>query len=434
MFVLNVGHLGVNTISSENTSTVGLMKNIRFSNYVLEKQSGIFLIFLITAILLTILGILSQTVNLVWKMSDNKSLVAVVGIIVVVGFGTVWVASNVDRYQAVTASGTKRVELENREYIDSILIDYDEEGYKVILSFINIENQKDYREYNMQHISDLEKEYKKSSDKSSDYSSLQAILLSEKVIKNEGMFSNVFDMLERQGNIPENVGIYVAKSSNVAKISNVAKSNNATSSSIEEFGESESELTIGSYLDGLTKNNLEYAVTTFREIKNVINGTEEACLLSNFSMDNGIIVPNGITIIGQYGYVCEYSEEESGYIRMICGDSGIYITIDEKSYRVDKNKYYVNVQKNGEEGVYAKVTYSGKLTAISDNELTHKEINILLEKIIQNRITFLMEKYNLDIINICKYMSVSDRQQWLMYNLSKQKLYRNMYIEVETEF
>lgn len=416
LFVLNVGHLGINTINQERISTIGLMKTISFSNYVLEKQSGIFLIFLITALLLTIMGILGQTVNLAWRVSERKNLVAVVSLVLLMGLGTFGIIHNVGRYENVMAAGTKRVEIENREYIDGILIDYREDKYQVILEFRTEENKGEYKEYTMKDISNIEQEYKKNSDKSLDYTNLQAIIFSKNVIGDDDITRQILNMFTRQQSIPENVNIYVA------------------GSEIEEFQNLRDDVAIGSYLAKLTKHNLEYAITTFRDIKNVMNGTEEACILSCFSAREDKIEPDGISLIGIRGYICDYSEEDAGYIRMIYGNSGVYFTLSGDTFRIDKNKYYVSVKKAQDNCIHAKITYSGKLTPMSDSELTQEKINTLLEKVIQGRLTLLMKQYNLDFINIYKHMSAGDRQLWVLYNAYRQELYANMDIEVQAEY
>ena len=416
MFVLNVGHLGVNTITDENISTIGLMKTISFSNYILEKQSGIFLVFLITALLLTIIGILGQTVNLAWKISGNKNLVAVAGIILILGFGAFGIINNVKTYENVLAAGNKRVEIENREYVDGILIDYGNEGYSVIMAFRDEENKGRYKKYNVDSINDLEQEYKKTSDKSLDYSNLQAIMFGDKVMKNSDIFKNILDMFNRQQSVPENVSVYIA------------------GSNIDEYQKTEAEESIGSYLAKLTKNNLEYAITTLRDIKKVLNETEECCLLSRFVVSEEEIQSDGISIIGSRGYICDYPEESAGYIRMIYGNSGIYIKIADNSYRLDKNKHYVNIKETEDNRISAKIVYSGKITPMSDNELTQEEVNILLEKFIQERLVYLLEEYDTDLINIYKHISAADRKIWVMYNSSKHDLHQNMDISVQTEF
>lgn len=416
IFVLNVGHLGVNTITDENISTIGLMKTISFSNYILEKQSGIFLVFFITALLLTIIGILGQTVNLAWKISNNKSLVAVTGIILVMGFGAFGIINNVKRYENVLASGNKRVEIENREYVDGILIDYEAEGYKVVMAFKDEENKGRYKEYNVYSINDLEQEYKKTSDKSLDYSNLQAVMFGDKVIKNYNIFKDILDMFSRQQSVPENVSIYIA------------------GSSMEEYQKLEAEEAIGSYLAKLTKNNLEYAITTLMDIKKVLNETEECCLLSHFTVNEGEIQSDGISVIGSEGYICDYPEESAGYIRMVYGNSGIYIKLADNSYRIDKNKYYINVKEGKDDEISAKIVYSGKITPMSDSELTQEEVNVLLEKFIQERLVFMLEEYDTDLINIYKHISAADRKIWVMYNSSRHDLHQNMDISVQTEF
>lgn len=416
IFVLNVGHLGVNTINDENISTVGLMKTISFSNYILEKQSGIFLVFFITALLLTVIGTVGQTVNLAWKISENKNLMAVAGIVLVIGFGTFGIINNVKRYENVLAAGNKRVEIENREYVDGIVIDYNSEGYSVVMSFRDEENKGRYNEYNMDSINDLEQEYRRTSDKSLDYSNLQAIMFGNNVIKNDRIFKNILDMFSRQQSVPENVSIYIA------------------GSDINEYEKTKSEQSIGSYLAKLTKNNLEYAITTLRDIKKVMNETEECCLLSRFIVKDEEIQPDGVSIIGNSGYIEDYSEEDSGYIRMIYGNSGIYIKIAGNSYRVDKNKYYVNVKQEEDDRISAKIIYSGKITPMSDSELTQEEVNILLEKFIKEKLALLISEYDTDLINIYKHISASDRSLWVMYNSSKKELHQNMDISVQTEY
>lgn len=416
IFVLNVGHLGVNTISDENISTVGLMKTISFSNYILEKQSGIFLVFFITALLLTIIGIVGQTVNLAWKVSGNKNLVAVACIVLIIGFGAFGIINNVKSYENVLAAGNKRVEIENREYVDGILIDYNNEGYSVLMSFRDEENKGRYNEYKVDSINDLEQEYKKTSDKSLDYSNLQAVMFGDKVIKNHNIFKNILDMFDRQQSVPENVSIYIA------------------GSEMGAYEKAGNEKSIGSYLAKLTKNNLEYAITTLRDIRKVMNETEECCLLSRFIVKDEEIQPDGLSIIGGSGHIEDYSEEDSGYIRMIYGNSGIYIKIAGNSYRVDKNKYFVNVKEAENNRVSAKIVYSGKITPMSDSKLTQEEVNILMEKFIQEKLTLLMEEYDTDLINIYKHMSASDRSLWVMYNSSRQELHQNMDISVQTEF
>lgn len=417
LFVLNVGHLGINTIRQEDISTIGLMKTIRFSNYVLEKQSGIFLIFLITAILLTVMGILGQIVNLAWNISgDKKNPVAVVSLVLILGLGTFGLIHKVDSYENVMATGTKRVEIENREFVDSILIDYQADSYQVIMGFRDETNKGTYKAYDMKDIQHLEQEYKKNSDKSPDYTNLQAIMFGGDIIKDKDVLLNTMDILGRQPGMPENVNVYVA------------------GNKIEEFQHLEDDAAIGSYLSKLTMHNLEYAITTFRDIKNVFNGTEKVCLLSRFVVQDGQIEPDGIDVMCERGYVCEYPEEESGNIRMVYGNQGIYLTLLGNTYRMDKNKYHIVVKEMTDNGIQAKITYSGTLTPMSEGQMTQEEVNVILEKIIRSQLDVMLEQYQLDFLNVHKYLGAKDSRLWLLYSERQEDLCDNMDIQVQTEY
>ena len=61
----------------------------------------------------------------------------------VVTFGVVAVVNENNKFKTVMASGEKRVEIDSREYVDSIFVGVNDGEYEVILSFNNGEKDSD---------------------------------------------------------------------------------------------------------------------------------------------------------------------------------------------------------------------------------------------------------------------------------------------------
>ena len=109
------------------------------------------------------------------------------------------------------ASGEKRVEIDSREYVDSIFVGVNDGEYEVILSFNNGEKDSDFRNFKRKNIGGLNEAYQKSTDKKIDFSNVQAIILNVDVYKDYQKFYEIVKMLNNEAELSDNVYIYATK-------------------------------------------------------------------------------------------------------------------------------------------------------------------------------------------------------------------------------
>ena len=456
MFVLNVGNLGLNTILQNDEATVKLMDTVKFSGLILEKQGGLYLVFFIMAIIVTLTGLFGNIFNLAdvicglchsrnkecsqqneenvenrsYGNLQSESLVlkrikiikyVVTGLIV--AFGVVAVANENNKFKTVMASGEKRVEIDSREYVDSIFIGVNDGEYEVILSFNNGEKDSDFRSFELKSISGLNESYQKSTDKKIDFSNVQAIILNVDVYKDYQTFNEVMKMLNNEAELSDNVYMY------------------ATDEPVERFGDMKDINLPGKYISDMTDKNLEYGKTTIEDVRKVLNKTEETGIISIFNIKNDEIYQDGMIIMNDEGVKGEFKDEMADYIWLANGSEGMYIALGNgngngngNEFRIDKNSYNISLGTSDNDSLEVKIIYRGMISPINGSAIDENEANELIKVIIYNNLRTLLDENECDLINVYKYLSAADRHIYKKYNDDRHKLYEKIKFVIRTEY
>lgn len=440
IFILNVGNLGLNTIQEENISTVKLMDMVNISGLILEKQGGLYLVFFIMAIIITLTGLLGNIFNILDKIcvKESKNILKYLVVLLITGFGTFAFINNADGYKTVIADMEKRVEIDSREYVDAIFIGVSDGNYQFLITFNNGQDEVDIREYSVENIYSLDEIYRKTSEKVIDFSNVQAIIISTDVYRNYQTFGKIMEMINSEGELSDNVNMY------------------ATDEPFDRFKNIDKIKLPGKYMRNMTEENLEYGKTTISDIRKTMNGTEENALVSVFNVTDEEICQDGMVIMSENGFKGKYNGDVADCIWLISGNKGMYISFengtDDKeinenkyddivknvygtnNYRVDKNSYYVKVKEKSDGYIEVNISYSGKISVIGKSVLDEEEINELLRVEIYNRLNILLEEEKCDLINIFKYLGVTDRNAYKKYAENHYKLYEKVRFIINTDY
>ncbi len=461
MFALNVGNLGLNTVLQSDEATVKLMDTVKISGLILEKQGGLYLVFFIMAIIVTMTGLFGNIFNLADVIcglcyisnknveSRNKecsqqneenventnygnlqseslklkriNIIKYVVTGLIVAFGVVAVVNENNKFKTVMASGEKRVEIDSREYVDSIFIGVNDGEYEVILSFNNGEKDSDFRSFELKNISGLNEAYQKSTDKKIDFSNVQAIILNVDVYKDYQTFNEIMKMLNNEAELSDNVYMY------------------ATDEPVERFSDIEDINLPGKYISDMTDKNLEYGKTTIEDVRKVLNKTEETGIISIFNIKNDEIYQDGMIIINDEGVKGEFKEEMADYIWLANGSEGMYIALGNgngngNEFRIDKNSYHISLSTSDNDNLEVKIIYRGMISPINGSAIDEKEANEIIKVMIYNNLRTLLEENECDLINVYKYLSAADRHIYKKYNDDRHKLYEKIKFVIQTEY
>lgn len=463
IFALNVGNLGLNTVLQNDESTVKLMDTVKISGLILEKQGGLYLVFFIMALIVTLTGLFGNIFNLLDVMCglchiDNKNVesrnkecskqneenvenknygnlpyesmklkrINIIKYVItglVVTFGVVAVVNENNKFKTVMASGEKRVEIDSREYVDSIFVGVNDGEYEVILSFNNGEKDSDFRNFKMKNIGGLNEAYQKSTDKKIDFSNVQAIILNVDVYKDYQKFYEIVKMLNNEAELSDNVYIY------------------ATDEPVERFSDVEGVNLPGKYISDMTDKNLEYGKTTIEDVRKVINKTEETGIISIFNIKNEEIYQDGMIIMNDEGVKGEFKEEMADYIWLANGSEGMYIVLGNgngngngNEFHIDKNSYHISLSTSDNDNIEVRIIYRGMISPINGSTIDENEVNELIKVVIYNNLRTLLEENKCDLINIYKYLSAADRHIYKKYNYDRHRLYEKIKFVIQTDY
>ena len=456
MFALNVGNLGLNTVLQSDEATVKLMDTVKISGLILEKQGGLYLVFFIMAIIVTMTGLFGNIFNLAdvicglcysrnkecsqqnkenvenrsyGNLQSESLMLKRINIIkyvvtgLIVAFGVVAVVNENNKFKTVMASGEKRVEIDSREYVDSIFIGVNDGEYEVILSFNNGEKDSDFRSFEMKNISGLNESYQKSTDKKIDFSNVQAIILNVDVYKDYQKFYEIMKMLNNEAELSDNVYMY------------------ATDEPVERFSDMEEINLPGKYISDMTDKNLEYGKTTIEDVRKILNKTEETGIISIFNIKNGEIYQDGMIIMNDEGVKGEFKDEMADYIWLANGSEGMYIALGNgngngngNEFRIDKNSYHISLSTSDNDNLEVKIIYRGMISPINGSAIDEKEANEIIKVMIYNNLRTLLEENECDLINVYKYLSAADRHIYKKYNDDRHKLYAKIKFVIQTDY
>ena len=428
-YLISVGNLSSNVIMAKGDAVISLAKSVKLPYLVFEKQGGLFMLFFVVSLFIGIFCLAHHTMFMAEKLMGTRNRVSYAALVLIAFIGIYITVNNMEYFSRATEVRETRVEIENREYADSIIIDYEQEKYMVLLTFPVDENENRLEEYKVSNLNMLKNKYGQTSDKRLDLSHVQAVILGKKVLKDEEIFREVISFLENEQEISDSLNVC------------------ATKQSREEITKNFQELSalLGKYISRMLENNIRYAKTQFKQISRLMYDAEQSCMLSVFSSEGGRISYEGNMVINKSGLVAEYEDNAAQVMELASGDSGMSVYLgDGKNVMIDKNDYYMNVDIIGDDTIHVKLIYSGKISEDPESEycfvpeekegLDLEEVNEIIETMIFDRINSLAKDQDCDILGIYKHLAVADRKTWKGYKDSIDKMLEHVFVEVEARY
>lgn len=428
-YLISVGNLSSNVIMAKGDAVLNLAKSVNLPYLVFEKQGGLFMLFFVVSLLLAIFCLAHHTMSMAEKLMGRKNKVSYAALSLIVFIGLYVTVNHVDYFSEATEVRETRVEIENREYADSMIINHEKEQYTVVFTFPAGEDENRLEEYEVSNLNALKYEYGQTSDKRLDLSHVQVVILGEEVLKNEETFREVIIFLENEQEISDSLNVCAMKQD------------------MEEFTENIKDCGIrpGKYISKMLENNIRYAKTQFKKISLVMYDAEQSCLLSVFSTVDGRLSYEGNMVVSKSGFVAEYSGNAAKVMELASGDEGMEVKLgDDREISVDKNDYYMNVDIIGKDTIHVKLIYSGKISGHQGSEydndsetkdaLSVDEMNEIMEKMIFDKIHSLVTEYDCDILGIYKHLAIADKEEWRKYKDNREMMYEHVFVEIETRY
>ena len=315
-----------------------------------------------------------------------------------------------------------RSDIESRIYTDAVILSHDTDSGRYTMSLVfprdsNGDSVTD--KVSADSLSNLIFEYGLHSDKQLDFSHTEVLLISKTIYDTPDLFRDTVNYLNSLNKLNHRTILC------------------GIDTSPEEFLEADKDLDteLGQYISNLMKNNLKYSVSTLEQLKKVDIGAENACVISNFIISEGVPKYEGCTILNADGGVEYYSGNNAAMTNLALGKKDYIIELgSEHCYKITDNEYYIHNTVVSSKNVTAKIIYTGTMTGLKKNDLSEKEINRILESVIFERLTHLKDDFSCDLLNIYKHLAIDDHRLYAMYSGSRQELYDITYIEVECRF
>lgn len=431
-YLISVGNLSSNVIMAKGDAVLNLAKSVNLPYLVFEKQGGLFMLFFVVSLLIAIFCLAHHTMSMAETLMGRKNRVSYAALVLIVFIGLYVTVNNVDYFSEVTEVRETRVEIENREYADSMIINHEKEQYTVVFTFPAGEDENRLEEYEVSNLNALKYEYGQTSDKRLDLSHVQVVILGESVLKNEETFREVIVFLENEQEISDSLNVCAMKQG------------------VEEFTENikEGGVRPGKYISKMLENNIRYAKTQFKKISLVMYDAEQSCLISVLSAVDGRLSYEGNMVVSKSGFVAEYAGNAAKVMELASGDEGMEVKLgDDREICVDKNDYYMNVDIIGKDTIHVKLIYSGKISgnqadeygidvkmAETEDALSVDEVNEIMEKMIFDKINSLVTEYDCDILGIYKHLAIADKEEWRKYKDNREMMFEHVFVEIETRY
>lgn len=414
-YLVNIGVLSINGISFDRNTppTMQLLNRIRVSD--------ILLLFFLTSIFFSLSVLMLAIIKMISRMSKRVKMIRLITFVAVY-LCSLAIFLLAPEFRSARFVSESRPDIESRVYANALLLDYNKESDTYTMSLIFPHNNSGSPvtdRISADSLSNLIYEYGLHSDKRLDFSHTQVLLISNTIYENPVAFHNTVDYLNSLNKLNHRTilcGIDMAPA---------------------EFMKVDAELDValGQYISTLMKNNLKYSRATLEELKKVVVGTENSCLISNFTIADNAPKYTGCTVLNADGGVEYYSENSAAITNLAVGKEDFIIALGtEHSYRITDNEYYIRNSTISSKTVKSKIIYTGTLTCLKDNDLSENQINDILENVIFERLTHLKDDLSCDLLNIYKHLAIDDRRIYTMYSGKLKDFYDITYIEVECRF
>ena len=414
-YLVNVGVLSINGIYADRNTpaTMQLLNRIRISD--------ILLLFFLLSIFFSLSVLTLAILKLAGRFSAQRKITRMVTLTGVY-LCSLAIFHMAPEFTTARFTSENRSDIESRIYTDAVILSHDKDSgqYTMSLVFPHDSNgdsvtDKVYAD----SLSNLIYEYGLHSDKQLDFSHTEVLLISNTIYDSPDLFRDTVNYLNSLNKLNHRTILC------------------GINTSPEEFLEADEELNteLGQYISNLMKNNLKYSVSTLEQLKKVDIGTENACIISNFIISEGVPKYEGCTILNADGGVEYYSGNNAAITNLAFGKKDYILELGSgHCYKITNNEYYIHNTVVSSKNVTAKIIYTGTMTSLKENSLSEKEINQILESIIFERLTHLKDDFSCDLLNIYKHLAIDDHHLYAMYSGNRQALYNITYIEVECRF
>ena len=414
-YLVNVGVLSINGIYADRNTpaTMQLLNRIRISD--------ILLLFFLLSIFFSLSVLILAILKLSGRFSGHRKIT---GMVTLTGVYLCYLAIFYLAPEFTTARFTSenRSDIESRIYTDAVILSHDTDSGRYTMSLVfprdsNGDSVTD--KVSADSLSNLIFEYGLHSDKQLDFSHTEVLLISKTIYDTPDLFRDTVNYLNSLNKLNHRTILC------------------GIDTSPEEFLEADKDLDteLGQYISNLMKNNLKFSVSTLEQLKKVDIGAENACVISNFIISEGVPKYEGCTILNADGGVEYYSGNNAAMTNLALGKKDYIIELgSEHCYKITDNEYYIHNTVVSSKNVTAKIIYTGTMTGLKKNDLSEKEINRILESVIFERLTHLKDDFSCDLLNIYKHLAIDDHRLYAMYSGSRQELYDITYIEVECRF
>ncbi len=414
-YLVNVGVLSINGIyaDSDTPAAMQLLNRIRISD--------LLLLFFLISIFFTLSILMLAVIKLVTRMRNRRKIIGLLT------FAGVYLCSLsifllAPEFASARFTSESRPDIESRIYTNAVILSYDKDNATYTLSLIFPHNNKGNSvtdQVSADSLSDLIYEYGLHSDKRLDFSHTEVLFISNTIYENTQVFRDTVDYLNTLDKLNHRTILcgFTAKADEFIKLN------------------AELDVALGEYIRNLMKNNLKYSISTLEQLKKVEIGTENACLISNFIIENDSPKYAGCTVLNENGSVEYYSGNNAAITNLAFGKKDFIIDLGpEHCYRVTDNEYYIHNTTISSKTVKSKIIYSGTLTCLKNNDLSESEINGILEALIFERLTYLKDDMSCDLLNIYKHLAIDDHRLYAMYSGNLRAFYDISYIETKCRF
>lgn len=266
-FIVCLVTLSPQVIFAKKDAVVSLAKNVKFLYMIFEKQEGIFMSCFVISIFFTVFCLAHHTIKLGENLFGKINRNSYVALVLFVFMGCFLLINSTDIFLEAKADNEKRIEIENRNYADSIYMDYINDKYEIVLTFANGKGENEVTSFEVNNPKDINDEYAYISDKVLDLSHVQAVFMSERILNNREEFRNSFYFLESDKNYSDNMVICATTQKADEFINNVA----------------EMSTTPGKYVNKMLTNNLKVKKTYYKDLKILMYNAKEYCTMAKFN-------------------------------------------------------------------------------------------------------------------------------------------------------
>lgn len=284
-YIILVSNMGLGIIAEKGNSVAGLAKDVKLPYLVFEKQDGIFMAFFILSIFFTIFSLGYHMIKLGGKIFGKANQFSYAALVLVLFTGIYFVANHTDIMTEMTGKKEKRVEIDNREYADSLIIDESTIGYRVVLVFQQGENSEGYRRFDVRELSDIIREYETSSSRVLDLSHVQAVIIGEGLLKDERRYEELALFLESREELSGSMNLGMTTQDADTFLNNLERMNPAP----------------GRYISKMIENNDNVKDSRYKDMRLLMHEDRDTCPISVFTAVENRIEYNGQRYLSREG-------------------------------------------------------------------------------------------------------------------------------------